>query len=138
MSAGFAGVTGEISVDVNNFDSSEQTNKEFGEEQPSYKVGGDDFPEPIQMEIISIDETLDVKFWGNLDELKNKPLSPCRRMSKVKLPKMKKNIAKAIKDYPRRMKVHRAKGMGSLYSPKFLNFRTQKTDNNNPVRDKQT
>ena len=114
MSAGYAGVTGEISVDVSNFDSSEQTNKEFGEEQLSYKIGGDDFPEPIQMDIMSIEKTLDAKFWGNLDELKNKPRSPCRRMSEVKLPKMKRNIVKAIKDYPRRMKVHRAKGMGSL------------------------
>lgn len=115
VSAGYAGVTGEVSVDVNNFEESEETNKEFGEEQLSYKIGGDDFPEPIQMELMSIEKTLEMKFWGNLDELKNKPRSPCRRMSEVKLGKMKKNIVKAIKDYPRRMKVHRAKGVWSPY-----------------------
>ena len=117
MSAGFAGASGEVSVDVSNFEESEETKKDFGEEQLSYKIGGDDFPEPIQLELMSIEETLDPKFWGNLDELKNKPRSPCKRMSSVKLPKQKKNIIKAIKDYPRRMKVKRAKGM--WYYPKL-------------------
>ncbi|KAL9974323.1 hypothetical protein ACROYT_G011345 [Oculina patagonica] len=109
VSAGYAGVTGEVSVDVNNFEESEETNTEFGEEGDHYTVGGDTLPVPIQMELMSIEETLDEKFWGNLDELKNKPRSPCKRMSKVKLPKQKKNIIKAIKDYPKRMKVKRAK-----------------------------
>ncbi|XP_078363853.1 uncharacterized protein LOC144648092 [Oculina patagonica] len=109
VSAGYAGVTGEVSVDVNNFEESEETNKEFGEKQLSYQIGGDNLPEPIQLELMSIEETLDEKFWGNLDELKNKRRSPCRKMSREKLRKQKRNIIKAIKDYPRRKNVHRAK-----------------------------
>ncbi|XP_078367256.1 uncharacterized protein LOC144651218 [Oculina patagonica] len=109
MSAGYAGVSAEFSVDVTKFEESEETNKDFGEEQLSYKIGGDDFPEPIQLELMSIEETLDPKFWGNLDELKNKPRSPCKKMISVKLPKQKRNIIKAIKEYPGRMKVKRAK-----------------------------
>ena len=111
MSAGYAGASAEFSVDVSKFEESEETNKDFGEEQLSYKIGGDDFPEPIQLELKGIEETLDPKFWGNLNELKTRPRSPCRRMSEVKLPKQKKNLIKAIKDYPRRLKVKRAKGL---------------------------
>lgn len=111
MSAGYAGASAEFSVDVTKFEESEETSKDFGEEKLSYKIGGNDFPEPIQLELMGIEETLDPKFWGNLDELKTKPRSPCKRMSEVKLPKQKKNIIKAIKDYPRRMKVKRAKGL---------------------------
>ncbi|KAL9974313.1 hypothetical protein ACROYT_G011334 [Oculina patagonica] len=131
VSAGFAGVTGEVSVDVNNFEESEETNKEFGEEGDHYTVGDDTNPLPIQMELMSIEETLDEKFWGNLDELKKKKPSPCKKITKKKLAKIKKNIIKAIKDYPKRMKVKRAKdnpmklplawpvGYFSLYSAKF-------------------
>ena len=72
---------------------------------------------------MGIEETLDPKFWGNLDELKTKPRSPCRRMREVKLPKQKKNLIKAIKEYPRRMTVKRAKGLQAsfLRYPGFTN-----------------
>ena len=111
ISGGYAGASAEFSVDVSKFEESEESSKDFGEEQLSYKIGGDDYPEPIQLELKGIEETLDPKFWGNLDELKAKPRSPCKKMKEAKLRKRKENLIKAIKDYPKRMNVKRAKGM---------------------------
>jgi len=64
MSAGYAGASAEFSVDV-----SGKIRRIRGEQQGfwrraelSYKIGGDDFPEPIQLELMGIEETLDPKF----------------------------------------------------------------------------
>ena len=108
VSGGYGGATGSVSVDVNKFEESEQTNKEFGEQQLIYNIGGDDLPEPIQTELMGIEETLQPKFWSNLDELTTKPA--CSRMSKTKLGKFLKNMRKAIKEYPGRKGVKRATG----------------------------
>ena len=108
MSAGYGGVTGSVSVDVTKFEESEETSKNFGEEQLSYKIGGDDLPEPIQLKLMDIEETFKMEFWSNLNELQKK--SACKRMNTKKLGNFKKNMAKAIREYPGRKNVKRATG----------------------------
>ena len=105
---GYGGAKGSVSVDVTKFEESEETNKEFGEQQLTYRIGGDDLPEPIQTELMGIEETLKPKFWSNLDELKKQPA--CKRMTNKKLKKFLKNMMKAIKEYPGRKGVKRATG----------------------------
>ena len=109
MSGGYGGATGSVSVDVSKFEESEETKKDFGEEQLTYRIGGDDLPEPIKLELMGIEETLRLKFWSNLEELKKK--APCKRMTEAKLVKFKKNMERAIKEYPGRKKVKRATGL---------------------------
>lgn len=103
VSGGYGGATGSVSVDVSKFEESEETKKDFGEEQLTYRIGGDDLPEPIKLELMGIEETLRLKFWSNLEELKKK--APCKRMTEAKLVKFKNNMERAIKEYPGRKKV---------------------------------
>lgn len=118
VSGGYGGATGSVSVDVTKFQESEETKKEFGEKQLTYQIGGDDLPEPIQTVLMGIEETLQEKFWSNLNELKKK--SPCKRMSNVKLGKFLKNMRKAIGEYPGRKGVQRAIGNGEFYVNFYL------------------
>ena len=115
VSGGYGGATASVSVNIGNFDESEESESEFGEQEVTYTIGGDDLPEPIQLKLISIEETLDEKFWGNLDELKTKSGSPCESMNRIQLPELKSNIIRALNDYPKRMKAKRATGVWSLH-----------------------
>ena len=112
MSGGYGGATGSVSVDVNTFEESEETKKDFGEQQLVYTVGGDSLPEPIQVTLLGIEETLEQKFWSNLGDLQKK--KSCKRMSLKKLKKFLRNIKQAIKAYPKEMEVKRAMGMITL------------------------
>ena len=86
MSGGYGGATGSVSVDVNTFEESEETKKDFGEQQLVYTVGGDSLPEPIQVTLLGIEETLEPKFWSNLGDLQKK--KSCKRMSLKKAEKV--------------------------------------------------
>lgn len=55
-------------MNVTKFEESEETSKKFGDKQLTYKIGGDNLPEPIQMELMGIEETLQMKFWSNLND----------------------------------------------------------------------
>ncbi|XP_073258586.1 uncharacterized protein [Porites lutea] len=106
VSGGYGGATGSVSVDVSTFEESEETKKDFGEQQLVYTVGGDSLPEPIQVTLLGIEETLEPKFWSNLGDLQKK--KSCKRMSSKKLKKFLRNMKQAIKAYPKEMKVKRA------------------------------
>ena len=115
VSGGFGGFEASVSVDVNKFEESEETTKEFGEEQLTYNIGGDTLPEPIQVTLLGIEETLKPKFWSNLEKLKKNLKKSCKRISPSKLRKFLKNMAKALKEYPKKMGVTRAKGIRDNY-----------------------
>ena len=61
------------------------------------------------MTLLGIEETLEPKFWSNLEDLRKK--KSCKRMSLTKLKKFLRNMKQAIKAYPQEMKVKRAMGM---------------------------
>ena len=109
MSGGYAGFKASASVDVNKFEESEESKKDFGEEQLTYNIGGDSLPEPIQVTLMGIEETLTPTFWSNLEELKKK--RSCKRMTLRKLGKFLRNMRQAIRQYPKEMHVKRAKGV---------------------------
>ena len=115
MSGGYGGATGSVSVNVDQFEESEETKKDFGEQQLTYTIGGDSLPEPIQLKLLGIEETLKPKFWSNLDELTK--LKPCKRMSLTKLGKFLKNMGTTIEKYPEKMGVKRAKGIYMITRP---------------------
>ena len=73
-------------------------------------MGDEKNHEPIQMNLMSIEKTLDLKFWSNLNELKANKNLPCSEMSKKKLKKIKKNIKTALKKYPELKGVHKGRG----------------------------
>lgn len=52
VSGGYAGFKASASVDVNKFEESEESKKDFGEEQLTYNIGGDSLPEPIQVTLM--------------------------------------------------------------------------------------
>ena len=118
VSGGYGGATGSVSVDVNQFEESEETKKEFGDQQLSYTIGGDDLPEPIQLKLMGIEETFKPKFWSNLDELTKK--SSCKRMSLTKLGKFLKNMKKTIEDYPSKLGLKRARGINMIILMTFI------------------
>ena len=62
MSGGYAGFKASASVDVNKFEESEENKKDFGEEQRTYNIG---LPEPIQVTLLGLEETMTPTFWGN-------------------------------------------------------------------------
>ncbi|XP_068713918.1 uncharacterized protein [Montipora foliosa] len=109
VSGGYGGGSASVSVDVNKFQESEETSKNFGEQQQTYKIGGEDFPEPIQLELTSVEQTLKLKFWGNMEELKQTPNSPCRKINEKKLKKIEANLKTALELYPERRHLERAK-----------------------------
>ena len=115
VSRGYRGGTASVSVAVNQFEESEETEKDFGEQQLNYTTGGDDLPEPIRLKLMSIEETLKPNF---LEELKKK--SPCKSMSLTKLGKFLKNTRKTIKDYPSKLGAKRATGIYTI--TKFMTF----------------
>ena len=113
VSGGYAGFKASASVDVNKFEESEESKKDFGEEQLTYKIGGDSLPEPIQVTLMGIEETLTPTFWSNLKELKKK--RSCKKMTLTKLGKFLRNMRQAIKRYPKEMHVKRAKGFYTIH-----------------------
>lgn len=122
VSGGYGGFEASVSVDVSKFEESEETTKEFGEEQLTYNIGGATLPEPIQVTLLGIEETLKPKFWSNLEKLKKELKKSCKRITRSKLRKVSKNMAKALKGYPQKMGVTRAKGIPDNYV--FLILRT--------------
>lgn len=110
---GYAGFKASASVDVNKFEESEESKKDFGEEQLTYNIGGDSLPEPIQVTLMGIEETLTPTFWSNLEELKKK--RSCKKMTLTKLGKFLRNMRQAIKQYPKEMHVERAKGVYTIH-----------------------
>ena len=115
VSGGYGGFEASVSVDVSKFEESEETTKEFGEEQLTYNIGGATLPEPIQVKLLGIEETLKPKFWSNLEKLKKDLKKSCKRMTHSKLRKFSKSMAKALKEYPKKMGVTRAKGIHNNY-----------------------
>lgn len=113
VSGGYGGFTGSVSVDVSVFNEAEESKKQSGEEELTYTIGGDDLPEPIQMELMGIQETLQERFWHNLQDLKTR--SPCKKMNQRKLRKLSDLMGRAIKDYPQKNGVHRPIGMLTYY-----------------------
>ena len=113
VSGGYAGFKASASVDVNKFEESEESKKDFGEEQLTYNIGGDSLPEPIQVTLMGIEETLTPTFWSNLKELKKK--RSCKKMTLTKLGKFLRNMRQAIKQYPKEMHVKRAKGVYTIH-----------------------
>ena len=114
VSGGYAGFKASASVDVNKFEESEESKKDFGEEeQLTYNIGGDSLPEPIQVTLMGIEETLTPTFWSNLEELKKK--RSCKKMTLTKLGKFLRNMRQAIKQYPKEMHVKRAKGVYTIH-----------------------
>ena len=108
-SGGYGGFTGSVSLDVSKFNEAEETKKETGEKELTYKIGGEDLPEPIQIELMGIEETLQERFWSNLKDLQTRP--PRKQMSLTKLKTLSSNMGKAIGEYPHRNGVHRPTGM---------------------------
>lgn len=110
MSGGYEGATGSVSVDINKFKAKDDTKKEFEEEENINKVGDEKQYEPIQMKLMSIEKTLDLKFWGNLDELQANENLPCSKMTKKTLKEIQKQMKRALKDYPKLKGVHKGRG----------------------------
>ena len=110
MSGGYGGATGSVSVDIKNFNAKDETKKEFEEEESINKVGDEKKYEPIQMKLMSIEETLDLKFWSNLNELKANKNLRCSKMTQKKLEKIQKQMKTALKDYPELKGVHKGRG----------------------------
>lgn len=108
-SGGYGGFTGSFKVDISKFNEAEETKKETGEKELTYTIGGDDLPEPIQIELMGIEETLQERFWSNLKDLQTRP--PCKQMSLTKLKTLSSNMGKAIGEYPHRNGVHRPTGV---------------------------
>lgn len=113
VSGGYAGFKASASVDVNKFEESQESKKDFGEEQLTYNIGGDSLPEPIQVTLMGIEETLTPTFWSNLEELKKK--RSCKKMTLTKLGKFLRNMRQVIKQYPKEMHVKRAKGVYTIH-----------------------
>ena len=114
VSGGYAGFKASASVDVNKFEESEESKKDFGEEeQLTYNIGGYSLPEPIQVTLMGIEETLTPTFWSNLEELKKKRSR--KKMTLTKLGKFLRNMRQAIKQYPKQMYVKRAKGFYTIH-----------------------
>lgn len=116
VSGGYGGFEASVRVDVSKFEESEETTKEFGEEQLTYKIGGATLPEPIQVTLLGIEETLKPKFWSNLEKLKKNLKQSCKGITRLKLRKFFKNMAEALKEYPQKMGVTRAKGIHHNYT----------------------
>lgn len=113
VSGGYAGFKASASVDINKFEESEESNKDFGEEQLTYNISGGSLPEPIQVTLMRIEETLTPTFWSNSGELKKK--RSCKKMTLTKLGKFLRNMRQAIKQYPKEIHVKRAKGVYTIH-----------------------
>ena len=75
-------------------------NTKLGKSVIKFTIGSRDVPLPIHLELVPITKALDKIWWGNLTEWK-----------RDKIDQKQRNLAKALKDYPRNVHAKINKGM---------------------------
>ena len=76
------------------------TGKSFGSHLITFSIGGADLPDPIGMTLLGLEEIFVPKYWEILKKPNELREQLCGEMTLEDLPKKKKCLVEALKDYP--------------------------------------
>ena len=100
LSGRYGTFTASASFGMKNLNQNINQNTKLGESVTEFTIGSRDIPLPIHLELIPITKALDKIWWGNLTEWKRDKIDTKQR-----------NLAKALKDYPKNVHAKINKGM---------------------------
>ena len=61
----YSGVSGSISLNIETLDKTVDTNTRIGESLTQFKIGSEDVPMPIKIQLVTIDKVMASSFWDD-------------------------------------------------------------------------